>query len=102
MMKVLAIKMANHPLYPNLSPIFSVSLLLPYPSANSYQRTASKSLSNKKVKKRIPIWAQTRTIAVRDNSHTDMLINWLRIRTIDVYESFIDNTIFNEPSSPNF
>ena len=28
--------------------------------------------------------------------------DWLATRTIDIYESSIDNIIFNEPSSPNF
>ena len=36
------------------------------------------------------------------DSHTDMLIERFAIRTIDIYESPIDNIIFNEPSSPNF
>ena len=51
MMKILAIRMANHPLYPTLSPILSILLLLPQPSANPYQCTTSKALSTKKVKK---------------------------------------------------
>ena len=32
----------------------------------------------------------------------DILIDWLNVETIDIYESPIDNIIFNEPSSPNF
>ena len=31
-----------------------------------------------------------------------MLINWLHAGTIDIYESPIDNIIFNEFSSQNF
>ena len=31
-----------------------------------------------------------------------MLVDWLAVLTIDIYESPIDNIIFNEPSSPNF
>ena len=54
MMKILAIRMANHPLYPTLSPILSLLLLLLQPSANPYQYTASKALSTKKVKKENP------------------------------------------------
>ena len=46
-MKILAIRMTNHPLYPTLSPILSVLSLLPQPSANPYQCTASKALSLK-------------------------------------------------------
>ena len=43
-----------------------------------------------------------RIIAVQIDSCTDMLINWLFLETTDIYESRIDNIIFNEPSSPNF
>ena len=50
----------------------------------------------------MPTWARTRIIAVQYDSHTDILIDWLAIMTIDIYESSIDNIIFNEPSSPNF
>ena len=53
MMKILTIRMANHPLYPTLSAILSV-LLLPQPSANRYQCTASKALSTEKGKKEYP------------------------------------------------
>ena len=56
MMKILAIRMANHPLYPTFSPILSVLSLLPQPSANPYQCTGSKALSIK-LRKRIPMWA---------------------------------------------
>ena len=41
-------------------------------------------------------------IAVQFDSLTDTLINWLFLETIDIYESPIDNIIFNEPSNPNF
>ena len=32
----------------------------------------------------------------------DILIDWMYAETIDIYESPIDNIIFNEPSSPDF
>ena len=41
-------------------------------------------------------------IAVQYDSHIDILIDWFVIMTIDIYESPIDNIIFNEPSSSNF
>ena len=47
MMKILAIRMANHPLYPTLPPILSILLLLQQPSANPYRCTTSKALSTK-------------------------------------------------------
>ena len=50
-MKILVIRMANHPLCPTLSPKLSILLLLSQLSANPYQCTASKALSTKKVKK---------------------------------------------------
>ena len=49
--KILAIRMANHPLYPTLSPMLRVLSLLPYTSSNPYQGTTSKELSTKEVKK---------------------------------------------------
>ena len=52
MMKILVIRMANHPLYPTLSPILSTLLLLPQPSATIHR--LQKALSTKKVKKESP------------------------------------------------
>ena len=66
-----------------------------------YQCTASKALSLKQ-RKIIPNWARTQITAVQLNNLTDVLIGWLFLETIDIYESPIDNIIFNEPSNPNF
>ena len=41
-------------------------------------------------------------IVVQFDSLTNTSIDWLCLGTIDIYESPIDNIIFNEPSSPNF
>ena len=56
----------------------------------------------KKERKRIPTWARTQIKAVWNDSHTDTLITWFAIMTIDIYEAPIDNITFNEPSSRNF
>ena len=55
-----------------------------------------------KVKKENPRRAWTRIIAVQFDSLIDTLFDWLFIETIDIYESPIDNIIFNEPFCPNF
>ena len=45
----------------------------------------------KNQRKRIPSWAQMRIIAVQYDSHTETLIDWSAVVTIDIYESPIDN-----------
>ena len=100
-MKILAIRMVNHPLYFTLYFILSVLSLPPQPSANHYQCTVFKALLLKQ-RKRIPSWARTWIIVVQFESLTDTLIDWLYSETIDIYESPIDTIIFSELSSPNF
>ena len=42
-------------------------------------------------------------IAVQFDSLVDTLFDyWLFVETIDIYNSPIDNILFNEPSCPNF
>ena len=55
-----------------------------------------------KVKKENPQLGSNPDIEVQFDSLTDTLIDCFSIETIDIYETPIDNIIFNEPSSLNF
>ena len=64
MMKILAMRMANHSLFP-------------YPFPYTQQ-------------KRIPGWAERQIIVLQLDSLTNMLIDWFCFETIDIYESPIN------------
>ena len=55
-----------------------------------------------KVKKENPQRGWNEDHMVQPDSLTDTLIDWIFLKSIDIYEFPIDNIIFNEPSSPNF
>ena len=49
-----------------------------------------------------PSCTRTQIKAMKCGSLTNMLINWYFEDTIGIHYFSIDNTIFNEPSGPNF